>query len=93
MTHLKMLGTWVRLADGRTGHVAASGIDGLVVIVDGRMVTAKDVTPIAPPAAVAHPDPQRSAQRPIQTSHEPNPFPNRPQGLSVLVNERWSDPQ
>jgi hypothetical protein len=93
---MKMLGKYVRLADGREGHVAGSGIDGLTVIVDGRivMVLPKDVTAIPPPAAAEHPEPVRTA-RPIATSHEPppNPFPSRPNPRGVLVDGRWSDPQ
>jgi hypothetical protein len=96
MTSLKSLGSWVRLPDGRTGHIAGSGIDGLSVIVDGRIVitAANDVTAIATPAA-AHPELVRVPQRPIQTHHtaEEPQFPSRPQGLSVLVNDKWSTPQ
>jgi hypothetical protein len=94
MTHLKSLGTWVRLPDGRTGHVVASGIDGLAVQIDGRLVTVKpsDVTPIDPPAA-EYPEPQRSAQAPIQTSHEEPQFPSRPNPRGILVDGKWSEPQ
>jgi hypothetical protein len=93
MTNIKSLGTWVRLADGKVGHIAGATIDGYSVIVDGRIVTTKDVTPIPSPAAAEHPEPVRTPQRPIQTSHEPIPFPNRPSPRGVLVDGRWSDPQ
>jgi hypothetical protein len=96
MTSLKALGTWVRLPDGRSGHIAGATIGGLTVIVDGRIViaAAKDVTAIATPAGLPLPEPVRT-QAPIQTHHplEEPQFPSRPQGLSVLVNDKWSTPQ
>jgi hypothetical protein len=92
---MKLLGKWVRLADGRTGHVAGSTLDGYTVVIDGKIVIAKDVTAIPPPAAAEHPQPQRTAQRPIATSHEPPPpaIVQNPHGLPVLVSGKWSDPQ
>jgi hypothetical protein len=94
---MKLLGTFVRLADGREGHVAGSTIDGYTIVVDGRIVTAlpKDVTAIPAPYSPPIPEPVRTAQRPIKTSHEepPNPFPSRPHNLSVLASGKWSDPQ
>jgi hypothetical protein len=93
---MKLHNKHVRLPDGREGYVAGSGLDGLTVIVDGRIVNVlpKDVTVIPPPAAAEHPQPVRTAQRAIQTHHdEENPFPNRPHGLPVLVSGKWSDPQ
>jgi hypothetical protein len=95
MSHLKMHGAHVRLADGRTGFVCGSGIDGLTVHLDeGRIVHAGNatVTVIPAPVAAEHPQPVRSAQRPIQTSHEP-PRVENPNRLSILVAEKWSDPQ
>jgi hypothetical protein len=83
MTHLKMLGTWVRLPDGRSGHVAGMTLDGLSVIIDGRivMVSMKDVTPIAPPPPAEHPEPVRAPQAPIKTcvtrSHNSRAVPTR----------------
>jgi hypothetical protein len=90
MTHLKMLGAWVRLPDGREGHIAGSGLDGLTVIVDGRIVHAANatVTVIPAPAAAEHPQPQRAAQN-FQTSHEPPPRVENPNRLSVLVSDKW----
>jgi hypothetical protein len=77
MTHLKMLGSWVCLPDGSEGHIAGATLDGLTIVVDGRMViaAAKDVTPIAPPAAAAHPEPQRTVQAPIKTHHTADDMP------------------
>jgi hypothetical protein len=92
---MKLHNQHVRLPDGREGYVAGSGIDGLTVIVDARIVhaAASTVTVIPPPAAPPLPEPVRTA-KPMQTSHErPIPFPSRPQGLSVLVSEKWSEPQ
>jgi hypothetical protein len=92
---MKILGVWVRLPDGREGHVAASGIDGLVVIVQGRMVTVKPsdatVIPVPPPLAADLPEPVRTAQRPIQTHHPLDEMPAH--NLSVLVSGKWSEPQ
>jgi hypothetical protein len=92
---MKLHNKHVKLPDGREGYVAGSGLDGLTVIVDGRIVHVlpKDVTVISPPAAAEHPQPVRTAQPPIQTSHEPNPFPSRPHNLPVLVSGKWSEPQ
>jgi hypothetical protein len=92
---MKLHDKHVRLADGREGVVVASGLDGLVIVVDGRIAHAreKDVTVIPTPAAPPLPEPIRTA-KPMQTSHEPPiPFPSRPQGLSVLVSDKWSEPQ
>jgi hypothetical protein len=76
MTHLNLLGSWVRLPDGRSGHVAASGIDGLVVIVDGQMVTVKpsEVTAIPAPTAAEHPEADVVVI---------------PPGVSVMRNGQW----
>jgi hypothetical protein len=92
---MKLHNKHVRLPDGREGYVAGSGLDGLTVIVDGRIVHvhASAVTVIPGPAAAADPEPVRTPQRPIQTSHEEPQFPSRPRGLSVLVNDKWSTPQ
>jgi hypothetical protein len=95
---MKLHNAHVRLADGREGVVVASGLDGLTVIVDGRIVQAANstVTVIPAPAAPDLPPPQRTAQRPIQTSHEEPPRVQviaNPYGLPVLVDGRWSAPQ
>jgi hypothetical protein len=89
---MKLHNQHVRLADGKVGYVAGSGIDGLTVIVDGRIVHvhASTVTVIPPPAAPDLPPPVRTAQ-PMQTSHEPPPRIANPNRLSVLVSERWVD--
>jgi hypothetical protein len=88
---MKMLGKHVRLADGREGHVAGSTIDGYTIVIDGRIVIAapKDVTAIPTPAAPDLPPPQRTAQQPIQTSHEPPARVENPNRLSVLVSDKW----
>jgi hypothetical protein len=88
---MKMLGAWVRLADGRKGHVAGATIDGYTIVIDGRIVTAlpKDVTAIPAPYSPPIPEPERTAQRPIQTSHEEPPPVQRveiPPGVSVMRN-------
>jgi hypothetical protein len=79
MTHLKMLGSLVRLPDGRTGHIAGSGLDGVNVICDGRVITvaAADLTAIPPPADPL-PEPARIAN---------------PLNMAVLVSGKWSEPQ
>jgi hypothetical protein len=94
MTHLKMLGSWVRLPDGREGHIAGSGLDGLVIVSEGKIVHAlpKDVTPISPPPSTLSP-----YARPIQTHHTADDMPAQriadPFGMSVLVSGKWSEPQ
>jgi hypothetical protein len=88
---IKLLGTHVRLSDGRTGHVAGSTIDGLSVVVDGRMViaAAQDVTPIPPPAAADPPPPHRTAQASIKTCHDETDIVVIPPGVSVMRNGQW----
>jgi hypothetical protein len=83
---MKLLGKWVRLADGREGHVAGATIDGYTVVIDGRIITAKasEVTAIPPPPAAAHPEPVRTAG-PIRTNHEDMPRND----LSILVSGKW----
>jgi hypothetical protein len=89
-------GTWVRiLADGREGHVVGSGIDGLSLVVDGRLVHvhASKVEVIPTPSG---PEPVTPARRPqqFQTSHEPPPtIMRKPDLAGVLVSGKWSDPQ
>jgi hypothetical protein len=90
-------GAHVRLPDGKVGHIVGHTLDGVSVVADGRLVHAlpKDVTEIPAPHSPPIPEPQRSANAPIQTSHEPPPAqvianPNR---LPVLVSGKWSDPQ
>jgi hypothetical protein len=89
MTHLKSLGTWVRLPDGRVGHVAGMTLDGVAVIIDGRLITAaaKDLTAIDPPAA-EHPEPVRT-QAPIKTCHDEAEVVVIPPGVSVMRNGQW----
>jgi hypothetical protein len=94
---MKLLGKWVRLPDGREGHIAGATIDGYTVVIDGRIVTAKDVTPIAPPAATEHPEPIRT-QAPIVTHHPldeelPAQVIANPLNMAVLVDGKWSLPQ
>jgi hypothetical protein len=91
-------GTHVRLSDGRTGFVCGSGIDGLTVHLDEGRIThalASTVTVIPAPAAPDLPEPVRTPQRLIQTSHEMPPAARVviPPGMTVLVSEKWSDPQ
>jgi hypothetical protein len=95
---MKLHNKHVRLPDGEVGVVVASGLDGLVVVTDGKIVNTleKDITVIPAPAAAPLPEPVRTAQAPIQTHHpldEEPQFPARPQGLSVLVSNKWSTPQ
>jgi hypothetical protein len=93
---MKLHNKHVRLADGREGVVVASGLDGLVIVADGRIVNAlpKDVTVI--PTPTEHPEPVRTAQAPIKTHHpldEEPQFLSRPNPRGVLVDGRWSEPQ
>jgi hypothetical protein len=87
---MKLHDKHVRLPDGRTGVVVGSGIDGLTVIADGRLVHehASKVEVIEPPAAADPPQPQRTAQN-FQTSHDPPPRVENPNRLSVLVSDKW----
>jgi hypothetical protein len=89
MIHLKMLGSWVRLLDGREGFVAGSTLDGLTVVVEGKIVVAKDVTAIPGPTPTEHPEPQRSAQPAIKTCHAEADIVVIPPGMSVLQNGQW----
>jgi hypothetical protein len=92
MTHLKLLGSWVRLPDGREGHIASFGIDGVSVQIGGRLVTAAaaDLTAVEPPAAAPFPEPVRT-QAPIKTCHAETDVVVH--GVSVMRDGRWSDPQ
>jgi hypothetical protein len=95
---MKMHGAYVRLVDGREGFVVASGLDGLTIhTTEGRVAhaAASTVTAIPTPVAPDPPQPQRSTQRPIQTSHETPPVQRiaNPLNMPVLVSGKWSDPQ
>jgi hypothetical protein len=87
---MKKLGKWVCLANGKVGHIVGETIDGLTVVVDGRIVHAlpKDVTVIPPPVAPEPPQPQRTVQN-FQTSHEPPARVEIPPGGSVMRDGKW----
>jgi hypothetical protein len=88
---MKLHNAWVRLPDGREGTVVASGLDGLTIVTEGRIVHAANatVTVIPAPAAPPLPEPVRTAQAAIQTSHEPPARVENPNRLSVLVSDKW----
>jgi hypothetical protein len=92
---MKLHNKHVRLPDGKVGVVVASGLDGLVIVTDGRIVNAleKDITVLPPPAAAPFPEPQRTTQAPIKTHHTADDMPADPFGMSVLVSGKWSEPQ
>jgi hypothetical protein len=85
-------GTFVKLNDGRTGFVVATGIDGATVhLTEGRITTelVKDLTIIEPPTPVDLPPIQRTPQH-IQTNHaEPPRQILVPAGVGVMRNGQW----